>query len=116
MTKMTYAVALSHVLANCELPEDVREKLVTLNESLAKKASAEKKPTAKQKENSELAEQVLTYLRECGQPKTVSDLLAECECVKGMSNQKVSALLRGMLGSSVERVEDKRKAYFKALV
>lgn len=115
MTKMTYAAALSHVLTTCEMPEEVRAKLVALSESLAKKASAEKKPTKTQQENANLAEQLLAYLRECGEPKTVSDMLAECECVKGMSNQKVSGVLRTMLGSTVERVEEKRKAYFRAI-
>jgi hypothetical protein len=32
-----------------------------------------------------------------------------------MSNQKVSGVLRTMLGSTVERVEEKRKAYFRAV-
>ena len=138
MMKMTYAQALEialskmsaddtfstfmhdvHEVGDCvetkHSMSEVMEKLTALKASLDKKASAEKKPTKTQQENANLAEQVLAYLRECGQPKTVSDLLAECECVKGMSNQKVSGVLRTMLGSTVERVEDKRKAYFKAI-
>lgn len=104
------------VTERVEVPmSEVKEKLTALLSSLDKKASTEKKPTKTQQENANLAEQVLAYLRECGEPKTVSDLLAECECVKGMSNQKVSGLLRTMLGSTVERVEEKRKAYFRAI-
>lgn len=138
MMKMTYAQALEialsklsaddtfstfmhdvHEVGDCVETQhsmtEVMEKLTALKASLEKKASTEKKPTKTQQENANLAEQLLAYLRECGQPKTVSDLLAECECVKGMSNQKVSGVLRTMLGSTVERVEDKRKAYFKAI-
>ena len=117
MTKMTYAVALSHVLANCELPEDVREKLVALNESLAKKVSAEKKPTKTQQENSELADALYTDLLACGKALTVSDMLAEFECVKGMSNQKVSALVRKLKDAGkVEKTVEGRKSLFKALI
>lgn len=138
MMKMTYAQALEialsklsaddsfstfmhnvHEVGDCVETQhsmsEVMEKLTALKASLEKKASAEKKPTKTQQENANLAEQLLAYLRECGAPKTVSDLLAECECVKGMSNQKVSGILRTMLGSTVERVEEKRKAYFRAI-
>jgi hypothetical protein len=138
MMKMTYAQALEialskmsaddtfstfmhdvHEVGDCvetkHSMSEVMEKLTALKASLDKKSSAEKKPTKTQQENANLAEQLLTYLRECGEPKTVSDMLAECECVKGMSNQKVSGILRTMLGSTVERVEEKRKAYFRAI-
>lgn len=113
--QMTYAVALNAAVACEALSQEVREKLAALLAQQEKKSGAEKKPTQKQKETAEVAEQLLAYLRECGAPKTVSDLLAECECVKGMSNQKVSGVLRTMLGSTVERVEEKRKAYFRAI-
>jgi hypothetical protein len=36
------------------------------------------------------------------------------ECAD-LTNQRVSAIVRGMLGVSMERVEDKRKAYFKKI-
>jgi hypothetical protein len=113
--QMTYAVALNAAVACEALSQEVREKLAALLAQQEKKASTEKKPTKTQQENANLAEQLLAYLRECGEPKTVSDMLAECECVKGMSNQKVSGVLRTMLGSTVERVEEKRKAYFRAI-
>jgi len=114
MTKMTYAAALSHVLTTCEMPEEVRAKLVALSESLAKKASAEKKPTAKQKEAAEVAQTLLVQLKENGNALTVSEMIAQLPVCEGMSNQKVSALIRS-LGSAVERVEEKRKAYFRAV-
>jgi hypothetical protein len=30
-----------------------------------------------------------------------------------LTNQRVSAIVRGMIGVSIERIEDKRKAYFR---
>ena len=114
MTKMTYAVALSHVLANCELPEDVREKLAALLAQQEKKSGAEKKPTQKQKETAEVAQTLLTQLRENGNALTVSEMISQLPVCEGMSNQKVSALVRS-LGTAVERVEEKRKAYFRAV-
>ena len=114
--QMTYAVALNAAVACEALSQEVREKLAALLAQQEKKASAEKKPTKAQQENAELADQVLAYLRECGAPKTVSDLLAECECVKGMSNQKVSALVRKLKDAGkVEKSVEGRKSFFKAL-
>ena len=116
MTKMTYAAALSHVLTNCEMPEEVRAKLVALSESLAKKASAEKKPTKTQQENAEVANVLYDEMLACGKALTVSDMLAEFECVKGMSNQKVSALVRKLKDAGkVEKSVEGRKSFFKAL-
>ena len=116
MTKMTYAAALSHVLTNCEMPEEVRAKLVALSESLVKKASAEKKPTKTQQENAEVANVLYDEMLACGKALTVSDMLAQFECVKGMSNQKVSALVRKLKDAGkVEKSVEGRKSFFKAL-
>lgn len=116
MTKMTYAAALSHVLTTCEMPEEVRAKLVALSESLAKKASAEKKPTKTQQENAEVANVLYDEMLACGKALTVSDMLAQFECVRGMSNQKVSALVRKLKDAGkVEKSVEGRKSFFKAL-
>ena len=116
MTKMTYAAALSHVLTNCEMPEEVRAKLVALSESLAKKASAEKKPTTKQKEAKAEAEQVYAELKEAAKAMTVSEMIAELPSCEGKSNQKVSAYMRDLIAQQkVERDVQKRTAYFKAI-
>lgn len=93
---------------------DVVEKLAKMLTQLEAKATAPKKPTQKQKESAELAADLLNELREAGKAMTVSDMIAELPCCNGLSNQKVSALVRS-LGTAVERVEEKRKAYFKAI-
>jgi DNA-binding transcriptional regulator GbsR (MarR family) len=52
----------------------------------------------------------------CGKALTVSDMLAEFECIKGMSNQKVSALVRKLKDAGkVEKSVEGRKSFFKAL-
>ena len=112
--QMTYAVALNAAVACEALPQEVREKLAALLAQQEKKSGAEKKPTQKQKETAEVAQTLLNQLRENGNALTVSEMIAQLPVCEGMSNQKVSALVRS-LGTAVERVEEKRKAYFKAV-
>lgn len=91
--KMTYASALSFVLTNCaDLPTDVREKLVALSDSYAKKASAEKKPTKVQVANEGVKQEILTILRNSVAPMTATDIMKAMSTE--VSVQKVSALLR----------------------
>ena len=85
-------------------------------ELLAKKNSADKKPTAQQMANEGLKSVILNVLIENGGLMTVTDVQKSCEELSALSNQRVSALLRQMRDDGkVERVEDKRKAYFKAI-
>ena len=113
MTKMTYAAALSHVLTTCEMPEEVRAKLVALSESLVKKASAEKKPTKTQQANEDIKVRLMEAMQ--GQDKlTVTDIQNLDEEFKAMSNQKVAALVRQLVkDGKLQRLEEGRKAYFK---
>lgn len=95
--------------------DDIVEKLTKMIEQLDKKASAPKKPTAKQTESANQAEQVLELLRLAGKAVTVSELIEMFPTeLAGLSNQKVASLLRSMLDGKVIRTEEKRKAYFKA--
>ena len=112
--QMTYVQALTAVLTNADLAPEVAERLTALKASLEKKSSAEKKPTTKQKETAEVAQTLLTQLRDHGDKLTVSEMIATLPVCAGMSNQKVSYLIRS-LGTAVERVEEKRKAYFRAV-
>ena len=95
--------------------DDIVEKLTKMIEQLDKKASAPKKPTAKQTESANQAEQVLELLRLAGKAVTVSELIEMFPTeLAGLSNQKVASLLRSMLDGKVIRTEEKRKAYFTA--
>lgn len=96
--------------------QEAMEKLEKMMEQLDKKSSVEKKPTQKQMENSELAERLFDELLAHGGKMTVSDMLTQFDCVKGMSNQKVSAIVRKLkdAGRVVKDVEG-RKSLFSAV-
>lgn len=110
MTKMTYAVALD-VAINAVADEAVKEKLEALKAQLAKKSSGERKPTAIQKENIGFKDAILEGL---GDGKyTITDIMKSVDAVNGLSNQRVSALVRQMVADGLlVREEIKRKAYF----
>lgn len=82
-------------------------------ELLAKKNSADKKPTAQQEANAVIKTAVLEVLGD-GKKRTVSDLLKEVPGLPDtMTNQRMSALVRQMVDAGqVVRSEDKRKAFF----
>ena len=83
-------------------------------ELLAKKnASKSSKPTATQVTNDGIKEEILDAM-EPNHLYTVSELMKLVPSLAGTSNQKASALVRQLKDEGhVERVEDKRKAYFR---
>ena len=115
-TKMTYGKAVDYVLKNCDLPEDVREKMGDLAVSLAKKNGSERKPTATQVANEGYKAAIMEYLTDVAEGKTVSDILKDVPAVAGFSNQKVSALMTQLVDEGngpVEKYSDKRRTYFR---
>ena len=83
-------------------------------ELLDKKNSAEKKPTAQQVANEGIKQAIVEAL-EPGKLYTVTDIIKAVPACADLTNQRVSAVLRQMVGVSVERVEEKRKAYFRLM-
>jgi hypothetical protein len=83
-------------------------------ELLSRKNSAEKKPTATQTANEGLKKAILETM-EPSRLYTITDLIKEVPALAEMTNQKVSAIVRQMLGTDIERVEEKRKAYFRLI-
>ena len=112
MTKRDYFTAIMS-----KYPLTADEKAFVEHELalLAKKNASEKKPTAQQVANEGLKEVILNVLTENGGLMTITDIQKSAEELSELSNQRISALVRQMVGISVERVEDKRKAYFKAM-
>ena len=110
MTKMTYVNAIDAVL-NGEVNDEVRERLVALRESLAKRnARKSDKLTKTQRENEGVKSAILEVLSD-GEAHQCKDIAAALE----ISGQKCSALLRQMVeGGSVEKFIEKRVTYFKA--
>lgn len=96
--------------------EEAKAKLYKMLEQLDKKASAEKKPTKTQLEADALADALYDEMLADGGKLTVSEMLAKFDCVKGMSNQKVSAIVRKLkdAGRVVKDVEG-RKSLFSAV-
>ena len=83
-------------------------------ELLEKKNSAEKKPTAQQTANEGIKAAIVAGMSP-NRLYTVTEIQKEIpECAE-LSNQRVSALLRQMIGVSINRTEDKRTAYFSLL-
>lgn len=112
-TKRDYFNALLNiedVKSNPNLVEFIEHEL----ELLAKKNSSEKKPTAVQVANEGIKGVILETLADAGKMLTISEMQKANEELGELSNQRISALVRQLLNDGkVERVEDKRKAYFK---
>lgn len=60
-----------------------------------------KTPTKTQKENEVLMQKIVADLAEFDAPVTVTELIAGGEGLEGLTNQKVSALLRKLVESGV---------------
>ena len=104
--KFEMLMALSEVKENPILSEFIEREL----ELLAKKNSAEKKPTAQQAENEAIKETILENLTS---RMTISEMQKSIPDLAEYSNQKISALMRQLiLEGLVKKVEDKRKSYF----
>lgn len=114
MEKMTNVKALTYVLANCELTDEVREKVEKMKAQFEKKNSSEKKPTAQQVANMAIQTAILEGM-EPNRLYTITELIKNIPACNDLTNQRVSAIVRNMLGISIERVEDKRKAYFRKI-
>ena len=85
-------------------------------ELLAKKNASEKKQTPQQIANEGLKQTIMDVLTDNGGLMSVTDVQKSCDELAELSNQRISALLRQLKeDGKVERVEDKRKAYFKAV-
>lgn len=114
MEKITQLKAVEFVLDNAEitLPEDVREKLVSIKTSLEKKAKADRAPSPEVKENAKLRQTILDTM-EVGKDYRINDLIAIVPGLETASTHKVSALLTPLKRDGlIERKEIKRVAYF----
>ena len=111
--KMTKADFFKQILANYNLTEDEQNFINHELELLAKKNSAEKKPTAVQVANDGIKTDILDGMVE-GTLYTITDLIKTIPALADLTNQRVSALIRQLIADGkVERIEEKRKAYFR---
>ena len=110
MTKRDYfntLLTMSDVQANPAVVAFIEHEI----ELLDKKNSAEKKPTAQQIANKVIADASVAGM-ERDKLYTVTDLIKTIPACADLTNQRVSAILRGMT-DGIERVEERRKAYFR---
>lgn len=113
--KMTKAQMFVQIKANHNLTPDEVAFIDHELELLAKKNSAEKKPTAQQTANTSIGEAIIAHLSaEPNRLFTITELIKEIPECSELTNQRVSAIVRGLKDSgAVERVEEKRKAFFR---
>ena len=122
MTKLTKKVALSLAVSALtdSMPADagftVDEVVAKLNEmitALDKKPAGEKPMTENQKQNVGFKADILTFLAD-GQKRTATEILNGVESFPaGMTNQRVSALLRQLyLDGKVQKETVKGKTLF----
>ena len=100
-------LTLSQVQADPGMVEFINHEL----ELLAKKNSADKKPTAQQVANDGIKQAILDGMED-NRLYTITELQKSIPACAELSNQRISALVRQMVGVSINRTEDKRKAYF----
>ncbi len=84
-------------------------------ELLAKKNSGEKKLTAVQIANESIKDAIYEAMIP-NRLYSVTEIIKEIPACADLTNQRVSALLRQMMPERIERVEEKRKAYFRVVV
>ena len=112
--KMTYEMALTQVLADCELSPEVAEKLEALKASITKKG-ANRKPTAKQKDNEALKDKILAFFAESpNQVYTITELQKANAELEELSNQKISALCNQLYKEGkVDKYVEKGRSVFQ---
>lgn len=82
---------------------------------LLSKKSSRTTPTKTQVENEKIKEKIVTTLVELDKYATITDIQNTNTELADLSNQKISALLKQLVDNKViEKVIDKKKAYFKA--
>ncbi len=101
-------MALDEVKANADLMAFCEHEI-----ELLQKKSASKKPSKKNEENEVLKTKIVEVLGTFENGATVSEILGASEEFTGMSNQKISALVRQLvLDGTVVKTTDKKKSIF----
>ena len=82
---------------------------------LLEKKSSNSGQTKTQKENETIKEKIVETLRDLGKYVTITEIQNANVELSTYSNQKISALLKQLVDNKeIEKVIDKKKAYFKA--
>lgn len=102
---------IEEVKSNPVLANFVKHEIELLDK---KNSSRSKNPTKEQKANKALKENILDEM-EIGVEYTITDMIKQLPSCDGLTNQKVSAVVRQMVspqGDQIIRTEKKGRAYF----
>ena len=110
--KEKYGMVLDYIKENEMLVE-----FITNEMELLSKKSARTAPTKTQVENEKIKEKIVATLVELDRYVTITEIQNANTELADLSNQKVSALLKQLYDNKmIEKMIDKKKAYFKASV
>lgn len=118
MEKITNVKALEYVIDNGgDFPTEIMEKLIKIKEGFEKKASGNRKPTARQEENVRLQADIKAFIESEDGAVTASEVLAVfADKYAELSLPRISAQLTALKeAGKIDRYMDKKKAYFKAI-
>ena len=108
--KEKYVMILDYIKDNEMLMEFINNELELLS-----KKSSRTTPTKTQVENEKIKEKIVTTLVELDKYATITDIQNANPELADLSNQKISALLKQLYDNKIiDKVIDKKKAYFKA--
>lgn len=124
-SKLTNKVALSLALNalstfdegdfNGYAKQDVLAKIDGMIAQLDKKATQDKPQTENQKQNVGFKAEIAAYLAD-GKRATVTEIIQNVPALNGITNQRVSAILRLMrLDGTVDKIAEKGKTLFFAV-
>lgn len=105
MQKMTNLIAMNYVIDTfgMDIPEEVLVKLTNMRDSLVKKSATRSKASKANAElNAQIGEIIVSVLAGAEAPMTVTEINKANEDLSEYSNQKLSAVLRGLVAD--ERV------------
>ena len=117
MTKKETINLLIDVLMGNKEVEDMQifVDFLTHERELLEKKSSNSGQTKTQKENEIIKEKIVETLRDLGKYATITEIQNANVELGTYSNQKISALLKQLVDNKeIEKVIDKKKAYFKA--
>lgn len=112
--KMTKADYFKQISANYPLTPD-EQAFIEHELALLSKSRSDRKPTARQNENSAIAEAILDFMV-VGEKYTITQLLKGVPGLpEDMTNQRMTAIVRQMIGETIERIPEGNKTYFRII-
>ena len=82
-------------------------------ELLENKKNNVRKPSANQVANESFKNEIVNFLQENDGKFTITEMIEKCDALHLLTNQRVSALVTQLVNDNIlERIEEKRKAYF----